>query len=244
MGEVCQLSFTQLIDCVRFGFLGSAIHIKGIDILVPAFIKAQKRIQNIKLSIAGCAQTKLGIRLQKKYSHARGISWLGELRGADKQAFFDSIDVLVVPSREESFGLSIIEGAMRGKAIITTDKVGANFIVGSSAGIIVKSCSTRSLTRAIIKMSRMTTSELHSYQCNARNNYLQFGSIGVERSGVINMVEDNLHNVPTYNDISKSFIYNSCAKSKFLQCLRKPAVNLWLFMHGRGKWTKTGSKYF
>lgn len=62
-------------------------------------------------------------------------------------------DVIVVPSFDESCSLTVLEGAMFGKALIVTENVGAKYMVDDSNGRIVKTGDVKDLSKAIRELT-------------------------------------------------------------------------------------------
>ena len=175
--------YTRLTEKIRFGFIGSILKQKGIDLLISAFMKLYKENQQIELHIAG---HKVSDYIEMT-QNCPAIIWHGEVQGTEKEDFFNSIDILCVPSIDEPSGLTLIEGTMKGKVIITTDTVGANYLV-SENGFIVKSADENELYQA---MKKCLTSPLKKMQNKSRKMYLKLGSSKVERKNVLKMLADN-----------------------------------------------------
>ena len=175
---------------VRFGFIGSLIKVKGVDLLVAAFERIRQRFPNCELRIAGRLSVGIGEELSERTRNDPAIVWLGEVQGEDKRVFFDSIDVLCVPSLDEPSGLTVLEGAMYGKALITTDCTGANYIVDDSCGRIVRAGDAGALAVALSEFAAMDSSRLRSCCERARERYLEAGSSRQERERVLAMVEE------------------------------------------------------
>lgn len=165
-----------------FGYIGSIIPIKGVDILIESFNKVSSRYN--KLLIAGDYNNDYAKKLKNKSN--KNIKFLGEVCNKDKEKFFKKIDVLVVPSLDEPFGLTVAEGAMYGKAIITTNKTGAKFLVKNNKnGFIVKAKNIDDLSEHIKKMTKKTVKEMKK---ESRNMYLKYCHPDKERSNVLGLL--------------------------------------------------------
>ena len=176
--------------CVRFGFIGSLIPVKGVDLLVTAFTRLHGRFPGCELRIAGNLSIGLGEELRRKTADNPSVKWLGELQGAEKRAFFDAVDVLCVPSLDEPSGLTVIEGTMYGKAILTTDCTGANYLVDEACGRVVPAGDADALERAMAEFAAMDAGRLRAFGARARERYLEDGSQERERTAVLGMVEE------------------------------------------------------
>jgi len=101
---------------IRFGYLGRLEKEKGIKDLIKFFSKRQKSLN--KLYVAGDGSLKNEIEWNKN------IEYLGSIKNDNLASFFSEIDVLIIPSYEESGPLVALEALASGKIILTTS-VGA-----------------------------------------------------------------------------------------------------------------------
>ena len=187
--------FSELGEGVRFGFIGSIMPVKGVDVLLKAFAKVKAEEPGCTLRIAGRPWTDFGRNMFAEYSLAPGVEWVGEVQGSSKDEFFASVDVLCVPSLDEPSGLTVIEGAMYGKAVITTDCTGANYLVSGSSGRVVAAGDVEALAAAMLELVRKRR-ELPELQRCSRESYLEAGTVDVERVAVLKMLNDNIDNPP------------------------------------------------
>ena len=191
-------SFTDIGDNLRFGYIGSIIHVKGVEVLLKAFSNLLDNGKNVSLKIAGHIDDNAK-ELYRTYSKYSQIEWLGEVRDAQKENFFDGIDVLVVPSLDEPFGLTLLEGCMKGKIVITTDKVGSNhFVVNNKSGFIVEAGNEDAIYIAIEEILQKKKDELSAMQSLSREQYLKYGRPQREKEEVLKMLADNMNNIPPY----------------------------------------------
>ncbi len=180
----------------RFGFIGSFMKVKGLDLLLDAFKSVRADYPSCTLSIAGAPHLKFGHALYEAEKDAPGVIWAGEVQGEGKEAFFDSVDVLCVPSLDEPFGLTVLEGAMHGKPVITTDRTGAGFVVDEAGGGVVKAGDAQALAAEMRRFAEMDAAALRSCAEQARRRYLEFGTPEVERAAVLKMFEENEERPP------------------------------------------------
>lgn len=184
--------FTPLVHHVRFGFIGSLIEVKGVGLLIKAFQRISREFPGVTLTIAGGVPEESLARLQAETWNIPGLCLLGTVQGEAKRKFFDSIDVLCVPSLDEPSGLTVIEGAMFGKPIVTTDRTGANYLVGRESGRCVRAGDAESLADALREFAGMDAQTLRTYCENSRKMYLMHGTTEVERAAVLKMVEESV----------------------------------------------------
>jgi glycosyltransferase involved in cell wall biosynthesis len=116
---------------IRFGFTGSVIPTKGVEVLVRGFLKASKTYENITLEIHGSPNrwTKdFDAKLKKLSadSHAADrITFHGRFENTDIAKVLKAVDVLVVPSIWfENSPLVLNEAAMSNTPVIASDRGG------------------------------------------------------------------------------------------------------------------------
>ena len=114
-------------------FLGSIKKIKGIDILIKAFIglgTKYVREKNLKLIIVGEGSLKI---IMKKKVEASGfgdyIRFIGFVEERVKYEYLKLSDVFVIPSRFEAQSLSFLDALSHGLPIIGSDTKGINNII-------------------------------------------------------------------------------------------------------------------
>lgn len=114
---------TQPIDLnspIVFGAAKYLHHVYGLDILVRALamVKA-KHPQRALLRIAGTGPEEEPLKaLAAELGVADWVQWLGALPNREVAHFYQSLDVVVLPSRQESFGVAAVEGSACGRPVI------------------------------------------------------------------------------------------------------------------------------
>ena len=105
------------------GSMGRFVAKKGFDVLVQALQSLQSQGVAFRARIAGDGE--LMPELQRMVREC-GLQDVVEFPGwvEDKDAFFASLDVFVLPSRHEPFGIVLIEAMAAGLPCITTDTEG------------------------------------------------------------------------------------------------------------------------
>jgi glycosyltransferase involved in cell wall biosynthesis len=105
---------------VRFGYIGTLAAHKGVGTMLAAARLARGPWQ---LAVAGDGPL-AGEASDAAVADAR-IRFCGRIDGAEKEAFLDALDVLVLPSRwEENAPLVIAEAAVRGIPTVVSDRGG------------------------------------------------------------------------------------------------------------------------
>ncbi len=113
-------------------FVGSAFQRKGLDRLLPA-IKG-----NMRLFVVGKGDKPLKFkRLIKAYSLENKVVFTGKIN--DVKPYYALADVVVLPSRSEAFGMSILEGMACGlPAIVSSNSGVADLIRHNDNGLLMK----------------------------------------------------------------------------------------------------------
>lgn len=102
------------------GFIGSLGRHKGILTLLDAFARAP---ESWRLVIAGAGTCRREV--ESAAAKDDRIEYLGHVEGADKEAFFDKLDLLVIPSEwEEPATFVAVEAAVRGLPGVVSDRGG------------------------------------------------------------------------------------------------------------------------
>lgn len=183
---------------LRIGYIGSLEQRKGVFILIQAFKSLLEEYPDSTLLIAADYENELGRPLKGMASGVNQIIWLGAVQNERKEEFFDAIDVLCVPSFDEPSGLTLAEGAMKGKILITTETTGAKYLVDSNNGYIVTPGSVEELFSALKGIGRLDARVKESFQYHSRENYLKFSTPAREKENVLQMLAENDGNQPPY----------------------------------------------
>jgi glycosyltransferase involved in cell wall biosynthesis len=112
------------------GYLGRMVPEKGLDLLLDALKLVKARGIAFKLVIAGDGPLQLTLQAKAVANGiAEHITWHGWLD--ETRPFFDTIDLLVVPSRSESFGLVTVEAFAAGRPVLATRTSGSRGLIDS-----------------------------------------------------------------------------------------------------------------
>ena len=123
---------------------------KGFDTLIKSFSKAFKNMDNYELVIGGDgSQRKWLESLAFEEGISDKVTFLGALAREDVSKWMRKVDVFVLPSRYETFGVVYIEALASGTPVIGTFNGGAEDIITHDNGYIVDIDDIDSLARAM-----------------------------------------------------------------------------------------------
>lgn len=114
-------------DDERFFFYLGRLHpIKGLDLLIPAFFRMQRK--NYKLVIAGpdftAEYTEYLKQMVEKYNLEQSVSFIGAIYGERKESLLSKAWAVIVPSYSEVVALVNLESAAAYTPTITTTVTG------------------------------------------------------------------------------------------------------------------------
>ncbi|HEX8323463.1 MAG TPA: glycosyltransferase [Tepidisphaeraceae bacterium] len=131
-------------------FLGRMHLQKGLEILIPAFAKANA--PDARLVLAGPddgGYVDVVRGLVKQYGVADRVIFTGMLLGRDRVAALADADLFVLTSHQENFGIVVLEALAAGTAALISDRVNfAEHMAGQDVGEVVP-CDVDSAARAI-----------------------------------------------------------------------------------------------
>lgn len=114
------------------GFMGREWKRKGLARALDSWKSLRQEIPELAFLSAGFPSREhpLGQALPEGCTH---YDWVD-----DAEDFFDKIDVLVHPARDEPFGMVILEALSRGIPVVISERCGARSLVNESNGRIQK----------------------------------------------------------------------------------------------------------
>lgn len=147
------LKWVRLVGGERFFlFLGALRYYKGLHILLNAVAGT-----DLELVVAGAGP--LGRTLQREAERRgmRNVRFLGRVSDRQKVALIKCCTALVLPShlRSEAFGISLLEGAMYGRPLVSAEiGTGTSYINEHlTTGIVVPPEDARALKEAMVYLA-------------------------------------------------------------------------------------------
>lgn len=137
-------------DRLRLGFLGRIHPKKNLDLVIDAVARLS---DHVELVVAGGGPL---LEAMQRHAEQRGVQrrveWLGFVSPDERTRFLEGIDVLVMPSSFESFGMSAAEAMLDGIPVVVSEQTGiAEIIRRHSAGVVVPP-DVESITAAIKRL--------------------------------------------------------------------------------------------
>ena len=154
-----------------FFFVGILRYYKGVDILLRAAAGA-----SFKVVIAGTGPLEEQLKKQAMDLNLDNVTFAGYVGDSDKTALFSLARAVVFPSlfRSEAFGVSLLEGAMFGLPLITTEiGTGTSYVNQKDVtGLVVRPGDAAGLRRAMDILAQ-DTERCKRMGRNARQRYEQ-----------------------------------------------------------------------
>lgn len=164
-----QLSFVNRCDVVPLGseepatvarkadrptvlFLARIAPKKRLDLVLDAWPLVLQAVPDGILHIAGDADGPYAREVRSTHS-GKQTSWLGHVEGAEKDRVLTSSWVYVLPSDNESFGISVAEALAAGLAPVVTKHVALSAAIARcKAGIVLETQSAPAVAQALIEL--------------------------------------------------------------------------------------------
>lgn len=141
----------QQVGETFFLFVGVLRHYKGLNYLLEAVANS-----NIPVVIAGTGPKEQELKQQAQQLQLKNVKFVGYVDDADKNALLQLAKAVVVPAhlRAEAFCLTLVEGLMFGKPLISTDiGTGTSFVnQHNKTGFVVAPKNTMQLRQALEKI--------------------------------------------------------------------------------------------
>ncbi|WP_424629456.1 glycosyltransferase family 4 protein [Bradyrhizobium sp. SYSU BS000235] len=179
----------------RFGrefflFVGVLRYYKGLHILLDAVSDT-----DIPVVIVGAGPIEQELRARARRLNLSNVHFLGEISEEDKLALTTLCFGVVFPShlRSEAFGISLLEGAMCGKPMISSEiGTGTTFVnVDGETGLVVPPSNPDALRRAMIYL-RDHPDQAQRMGQKARDRYKTLFTADIMLSKYLALYEDML----------------------------------------------------
>ncbi len=146
---------------ILIGFIGRLDEQKGIPTLLPAIRKAIEVNNKIRLIIAGEGNLYGMIDSFRREHHLEENIILAGFQ-SDINAFYASVDFVVVPSYWEGFGYTALEAMLHAKAVVASHASSLpELVVDGTTGVLVPPRSPEDLAIAMLTLSAEPTVRDH-----------------------------------------------------------------------------------
>jgi len=130
-------------------FIGGLVHQKGVDILLRSLVSVKVTKPDTQVIIIGQGKEEKKLKALAKELGLKDIHFLGERR--DLITVMKESSVLVLPSREEGFGMVLLEAMDMGVPVVASDTGGIPEIVENMEnGILVERENPEALGQGLI----------------------------------------------------------------------------------------------
>lgn len=167
--EVTPIKDTKIVVCV-----GRLSYEKGVDLLLDAWARVILNKSDWCLKIIGhgaeldnLKQKSIDLKIQNS------VYFEGEV--SDVTTYYRDANFLCLPSRNEGFGMVIIEANSFGLPVLAFDiETGPRELIVEGTGHRVKPYDIEEFSKNILKMMNMTNSEYKQYSIECKKNMLNF----------------------------------------------------------------------
>ena len=149
--NLLKLKWKEIIPPPFFLFIGSFRYYKGLHIL----LESMKGV-DLPVVLVGIGGLEKELKLQAQRLKLRNIHFLGALNDEDKCALLELCLAVVFPShlRSEAFGITLVEGAMYSKPLISSEiGTGTTYInINNETGLVVPPSNPTTLRAAMLNL--------------------------------------------------------------------------------------------
>jgi glycosyltransferase involved in cell wall biosynthesis len=141
----------------RFNLLfpGGARFVKGGDLVVRAMPAAIAETPDVHLYVAWNVPPDHEMRRMVKHLGLdNNVTFLGSLPKQELQSLLSSVDILVMPSRDEAFGIVYLEAMALGKPVVASNKGGIPEVVKNGRNGILVELDPGQIAQAIVRLLR------------------------------------------------------------------------------------------
>lgn len=137
--------------CDFFLFVGVLRYYKGLHILLDAMVGA-----DFQVVIAGAGPIEAQLKQQVVRLGLKNVHFVGYVSEVEKSVLYGLCRAVVLPSflRSEAFGVTLLEGAMHGKALVSAE-IGSGMShinIDGETGLVVEPGCSKSLRGALEKL--------------------------------------------------------------------------------------------
>lgn len=138
---------------ITIGVVSRLESIKGMDLVVPAFARVCSASDRVRLLVVGDGTLRqLMEESAKELGVQEKVEFVGRKGQDELEGYYDQMDILLMPSRSEGFGLTAIEGMARGVVPVVSDTGGLPEVVTPDTGLLHERESVDDLAAKILEL--------------------------------------------------------------------------------------------
>lgn len=169
-----RLNYKITTDTFVYGFVGRITKDKGINELIEAYRKVEKRASNTKLVFIGQFEknNNLDINLLDYAKKNENIIFIDKVDNIEE--YFPLFDVLVLPSYREGFGNVVIEAEAMGVPVIASDIPGPRDAMEKNVtGLLTPVKEVEKLYQTMIEIKEIYNEKQYAQNCYdfVKNNF-------------------------------------------------------------------------
>jgi glycosyltransferase involved in cell wall biosynthesis len=159
-------------EALVFGSVGRVSDEKGFDIALKAISLLQPKLPHSFFLILGDGESRVPLESEVK---RLGLQDRFFVLGFDNHPlqFLQELDVFVLPSRLEAFGLALVEAMSIGLPCIAADVGGTKEILDETAGILIRPEDPEALANAMLRMATSSFRDSFSGGPDLAKNFTQ-----------------------------------------------------------------------
>lgn len=139
----------------RILFLGRVTEKKSVDLVIEAFAMSDLARKGIRLTIAGPVDARLRYdpsEIVRDYELQGAVDVIGSVDATMRMQLLASSDIFVLPSKDESFGVSVAEAMAAGCAVMASPQVGIAPAAAAEGALRMVDRDGKSWAEALVEM--------------------------------------------------------------------------------------------
>jgi glycosyltransferase involved in cell wall biosynthesis len=145
------------------------VYRKGIDLLLDALREIVAEHASISVAIVGDGPKRSEFEQQaNEYDLGDNVNFLGYVSKERKIDLLQGADIFVLPSRQEGFGIAVLEAMAAGNPVVVNEIPVLRQLVSSENGTLVDATSPEDFAASILELLQMPEQEKRAYRTRNR----------------------------------------------------------------------------
>lgn len=133
--------FKPLGSLVTLGMMTRLVDYKGTHILIDAVALLKAKGYQMRLLVAGDGEEKDNLIAQvQRLKLENEVQFLGWIKGEQKTQFYHDVDIIVVPTMNDTQPLAILDAFAWGKPVVASDHISAQQIIRHGENGLMAKC--------------------------------------------------------------------------------------------------------